>query len=1177
MKLLLLLLLRVLCLCLLSVSGSTSAASNGEVQVDEGSDVVLLCSLGQTDLNYQLFDWKKDDQQEVFMYDAGIHYNNGQGGQDPQFKGRVSHFHHELKHGNASIKIRNTKVQDSGDYSCIFPRLQHQIFHIKLVVGASPRPFVTSVNYTKDWSLLQCEVLAASPKPTVEWRDSSGNVVPAKEPQVTERGGSYDIILQTTVTKTDRYRCVSTQDEIKHQVYADIHIYIGGASSEPYVSTLHQTKDQALLQCVVRGASPKPTVEWRDSSGNIVPAKEPQVTERGGSYDIILQTTVTKTDRYRCVSTQDEIKHQVHAETEVYISVEEMDQDLLHWTKVWKDLGPVLVPVLDPVVVDLRSGRKASVTETSETSVNWEEEPPLHRLLRASSAVPESSFALIGGSLTSHDFSSGTESVKELRRSHMKLLFKLLTGFQTLHIRSEAASGDNSNTWKIVAAVLAVVVFLLVGCLCYKHCKKPKRNEGEVQVDEGSDVVLLCSLRQTDLTYEVFDWQKDDQKEVFFYDAGVHYNNSRVSHFHHELKHGNASIKIRNTKVQDSGDYSCIFRHLQHQIFHIKLVVGASSKPSVTTLDQTKDQALLQCEVLGASPKPTVEWRDSSGNVVPAKEPQVTERGGSYDIILQTTVTKTDHYRCVSTQDEINHQVYVETEVYITLAGPRPHKLTGDSTGWIVAAVVSVLFIAVVVGFIVYIKYSRRQRSGGEVQVDEGSDVVLLCSLGQTDLNYELFDWKKDDQKEVFLYDAGIHYNSGRGGQDPQFKGRVSHFHHELKHGNASIKIRNTKVQDSGDYSCIFPRLDEKGEHTCHIKLVVGASPEPYVTSVSETKDWSLLQCVVRGASPKPTVEWRDSSGNIVPAKEPQVTERGGSYDIILQTTVTKTDRYRCVSTQDEIKHQVHAETEVYISGASSKPVVAILDQTKDWSLLQCEVLGASPKPTVEWRDSSGNVVPAKEPQVTERGGSYDIILQTTVTKTDRYRCVSTQDEIKHQVHAETYVSLNVEEMDQDLLHWTKVWKDLGPVLVPVLDPVVVDLRSGRKASVTETSETSVNWEEEPPLHRLLRASSAVPESSFALIGGSLTSHDFSSGTESVKELRRSHMKLLFKFLTGFQTLHIRSEAASGPDSQSGDNTGWIAGFVVLCIVVIALAGFIIYTKCCKKEERKEGYNRPPS
>ncbi|KAI4789136.1 hypothetical protein KUCAC02_035423 [Chaenocephalus aceratus] len=40
-------------------------------------------------------------------------------------------------------------------------------------------------------------------------------MVPAAEPQVSERGGSYDVILQTTVTKTDNYSCVASQEEIK--------------------------------------------------------------------------------------------------------------------------------------------------------------------------------------------------------------------------------------------------------------------------------------------------------------------------------------------------------------------------------------------------------------------------------------------------------------------------------------------------------------------------------------------------------------------------------------------------------------------------------------------------------------------------------------------------------------------------------------------------------------------------------------------------------------------------------------------------------------------------------------------------------------------------------------------------------------------------------------------------
>ncbi|KAK2915622.1 butyrophilin-like protein 1 [Channa argus] len=208
--------------------------------------------------------------------------------------------------------------------------------------------------------------------------------------------------------------------------------------------------------------------------------------------------------------------------------------------------------------------------------------------------------------------------------------------------------------------------------------------------------------------------------------------------------------------------------------------------------------------------------------------------------------------------------------------------------------------------------------SDGPLIVREGDDAILPCSLStKENIVKKLFDWKKDGQKEVFMYDSGDHYNNGRAGQDDQFKGRVLHFPEQLDFGNASITIRNTKVIDSGNYTCDFPRLQPR--QTCHIKLVVGAAPEPSVTSLKVTKDWGLLQCLVRGASPKPKLQWLDSSGNIVPPKELNVTERGGSYDLILQTAVNKTDNYRCVATQKEINHQTDAAIHVYIHGKGTK------------------------------------------------------------------------------------------------------------------------------------------------------------------------------------------------------------------------------------------------------------------
>ena len=72
---------------------------------------------------------------------------------------------------------------------------------------------------------------------------------------------------------------------------------------------------------------------------------------------------------------------------------------------------------------------------------------------------------------------------------------------------------------------------------------------------------------------------------------------------------------------------------------------------------------MLQCEVLGASPKPKVEWQDSSGNVLPVKVLKETERG---EIVLQAALTKTDKFRCVVTQEGIDRPLSAEIDAAVT-------------------------------------------------------------------------------------------------------------------------------------------------------------------------------------------------------------------------------------------------------------------------------------------------------------------------------------------------------------------------------------------------------------------------------------------------------------------------------------------------------------------------------
>ncbi|XP_076740469.1 butyrophilin-like protein 1 [Maylandia zebra] len=222
-----------LCVFPLMMFAVTAAHQNGRgtvvVVVSEGNYIILPCSLSsQESLVRTRFHWKKDDEREVFVYNAGLHHNNRRSGQDEHFRGRVSHFSDQLKFGNASIIIRNTKVADSGDYTCDFPFHQpdRETFNVTLVVGAALKPFVGILNISEVGVQLKCEVRGASPKPKVEWRDSDGNIFPAEEPQVSRTGERYDITLLTTVTRTNSslFQCVATQEELSHRAADEIFV-----------------------------------------------------------------------------------------------------------------------------------------------------------------------------------------------------------------------------------------------------------------------------------------------------------------------------------------------------------------------------------------------------------------------------------------------------------------------------------------------------------------------------------------------------------------------------------------------------------------------------------------------------------------------------------------------------------------------------------------------------------------------------------------------------------------------------------------------------------------------------------------------------------------------------------------------------------------------------------------
>ncbi|XP_056885451.1 butyrophilin subfamily 1 member A1-like isoform X2 [Takifugu flavidus] len=213
--------------------------------------------------------------------------------------------------------------------------------------------------------------------------------------------------------------------------------------------------------------------------------------------------------------------------------------------------------------------------------------------------------------------------------------------------------------------------------------------------------------------------------------------------------------------------------------------------------------------------------------------------------------------------------------------------------------------------------------------VKEDSEVVLNCSASGS-VRDQVFDWKKDKNVEVFLYDQGSIYGSGLSGQSsqsPQFVGRVAHFPEALDLGNASIRIKKAEINDSGIYTCTFPRSSPvlRSEISLLVECILkvrppgeGASPEPLIWIVNGGPDRALLQCEVKGAHPRPAVQWQDSSGRVLPAQETESEERDGRFYVTVRANVSRSGDYSCVVTQEEFCHQISSTTFVPIGSSTS-------------------------------------------------------------------------------------------------------------------------------------------------------------------------------------------------------------------------------------------------------------------
>lgn len=91
-----------------------------------------------------------------------------------------------------------------------------------ILTGGAVKPFVTSLK-TATGMMVQCEILDVPPQTKVQWQDSSGMLLSAEAPQVSQKGENVDITLLALITKSDTFCCVVTQPD-NSQISAKIDV-----------------------------------------------------------------------------------------------------------------------------------------------------------------------------------------------------------------------------------------------------------------------------------------------------------------------------------------------------------------------------------------------------------------------------------------------------------------------------------------------------------------------------------------------------------------------------------------------------------------------------------------------------------------------------------------------------------------------------------------------------------------------------------------------------------------------------------------------------------------------------------------------------------------------------------------------------------------------------------------
>ncbi|XP_069758788.1 CD276 antigen isoform X3 [Narcine bancroftii] len=212
----------------------------------------------------------------------------------------------------------------------------------------------------------------------------------------------------------------------------------------------------------------------------------------------------------------------------------------------------------------------------------------------------------------------------------------------------------------------------------------------EIQVPEvpviarfGKDVTLNCSftaegnfsladlsviwhLTETRSVVHTYTHQQDLQSDQV--DSFV----NRTALFLDELGKGNASLLLRQVKIEDEGSFTCFVRTKDHNSAPIMLQLAASySRPNLH-LEPHKDlkpgdKVAIACHSSGGYPQATVRWLDGKGTDVAENvtTSQVANEDGLFDVhsLIRVVLEPNSTYSCLVRNDLLNEETLASATI----------------------------------------------------------------------------------------------------------------------------------------------------------------------------------------------------------------------------------------------------------------------------------------------------------------------------------------------------------------------------------------------------------------------------------------------------------------------------------------------------------------------------------